>query len=517
MKSINQKITDMKSLKSNISLKNNNATLINETSVYKEYAILKVGSLTLDGYFDLIRISGLRVYAGKLLRELRLKLSLSQKDFSKRFHISKKALAHWEYNRTAIPLVSIVKIAKELGITKKAIYALIRKKEVLIRNKINLSFRYEQFTKFLPYISIRNKDVLIIKQKGKKYVKQISELLHLKVNKSTNGQFVIGSKYLHDFLITFFEIKLIPKITPPLTSLLKNTINFDLRKAIICPLLQTDGSGFLDKRKGLYLISFKNISKELHNLLVDSIYLAYSKFLPSSYLLKDKLNEHRYTECYVTRYCGKVFQSVYTDLIKLCGNFKTSIYHSQDIDDYKKEPKPYLNYLLNANVIERILAIRIWASTEGAIIPMRRKKGGLIIPKLQISCANKELLFQLEKVTNSIGLHFTIRNEKGVGYKSLYNMAISCTLSFLKLGGFIDNVKISKSSRYYEGINKQDLIYATLEYMVRERENSSLRRLTMKWVHRRIRNIAKNKEYKNLNYYINFFSRNDKVQKCLNY
>ena len=203
--------------------------------------------------------------------------------------------------------------------------------------------------------------------------------------------------------------------------------------------------------------------------------------------------------------------------MEICGNFKTSKYHSQNMEDYQKEPKPHLDYLLNAKKDEKIIAFRIWASAEGAIIPMGRKKGGLIVPKLQISCANKKLLFQLEKVAKNIGLHFTIRKENKIGYKCLYNSAISCVLSFLKLGGFIGGIKISKSSKYYEGIGKQDLVFATLEYMTRERKNVYLRKMSIKDVHKRIRKIAENKEFKKLDYYITFFSQNDKVKKCLDY
>ena len=115
-----------------------------------------------------------------------------------------------------------------------------------------------------------------------------------------------------------------------------------------------------------------------------------------------------------------------------------------------------------------------------------------------------------------MGLHFTIRNEKGTGYKCLYNMAVSCALSFLKLGGFIEGVRVSKSSRYYEGIDKQGLIYATLEHMIRERKDSTLRKLSMKEVHKAIRKIAEKTEFRKLDYYIKFFSKNNKVQKCLN-
>ena len=517
IKSVNQKKDDRNFLDIEKLLKNNKSAIINETSVYKEYSILKEDTLTSNGYFDLIQIPNLRVYAGKLLKLIRLKLNLTQKEFSNRFKLSKLALYQWEHNRAAIPLRTLIKIAEDYGMNKEGIYQLIKKKNIFTKKDINLSFKFKDILSILPFISTRGKNDLIIKQTGKDYVNKISKLFNVKIYHSTNKQFVINSVDLHNFFAAFFDKISVPKIDPLLTNFVENIKNVDLRKAIICPLLQTDGCGCFDKRKKLYFISFKNISKELHNIFVDSIYLAYNEFLPSSYLLKDKLKDDKNSECYVTRYAGIEFQTIYGDLINLCGNFKTSIYHSQNSEDYEKEDKPHLGYLLNAKKIEKIIALRIWASTEGAIIPMRRNKGGLIVPKLQISCANKELLFQLEKVATSVGLHFTIRNEKGKGYKCLYNMAISCALSFLRFGGFVEEVKISKSSKYYEGINKQDLVYATLEYMVRERKNSSLRKLSMKDVHRRIRKIVKNKEFKRLDYYIRFFSQNDKVRKCLNY
>ena len=514
MKSINQKINYTKSLDAESLLENNKVTLINETSVYKEYAILKNNTLTSDFYFDLIQIPNLRVYSGEVLKSIRFRLNLTQKEFSKRFKLSKLALYQWEHNRAAMSLSRLIKIAEYLGLNNESIYKLIKDNKILTRKSVNLVFRYEDFIEVLPFISIRSHGVLIVKQNGKEYTEKISKLFNIKIYHSTNNQFVIKNLDLYNFLITFFEIKIISKINLPKTEFIKNFRNIDLRKAIICPLLQTDGCGCLDKKKGLYFASFKNISKELHDIFVDSIYLTYG-FLPSSYLLKDKLKDDKYTECYVTKFGGTDFQSTYKELIKICGSFKTSKYYTQSIEDYNKEVKPHLDYLLNAKSIEKIIALRIWASTEGAIIPMRMGEDGLIVPKLQISCSNRELLFRLQEIAESVGLHFTVRYERGIGYKCLYNMAISCALSFLKLGGFIDGVNISKSSKYYEGISKQNLLYATLEYMAKERKDASLRKLPIEDVHNLIRQIAENKELKSLDYYIKFFSKNDKVQKCL--
>lgn len=516
MKSVNQKIKIGNPLNIGELIENNKTILINETSVYKEYAVLKDKALTSNDYFDLDQIPNLRVFAGRFLKSTRLKSNLTQKEFSDKFKISRLALYHWEHNRTAMPLKILIKIAEHYGINKKEVYQSIEKKNIFIKKNINLSFKYGEIVGVLPFISARGKDDLIIKQNGKNYVGKISKLFNVKVYHSPNKQFVINNADLHNFFVTFFDKASILRIKPPLTNFVKNIKNVDLRKAVICPLLQTDGCGCFDKRRRLYFISFKNISKELHNIFVDSVYFAYNKFLPCSYLLKDRLKEDKYTQCYVTKYNGIEFQPIYEDLLKLCGNFKTSIYYSQNLEDYEKEAKPHLNYLLDAKKIEKIIALRIWASAEGAIIPMRRNKGGLIVPKLQISCSNKELLFQLDKVTKSVGLHFSVRNEKGIGYKCLYNMTISCILSFLRLGGFIEGVKISKNSKYYEGIDKQDLAYSILEFMSKERKNSSLRKLSMEDIHKKIKKISENEEFKSIDYYRKFFSKNEKVRKCLN-
>src|SRR3989344_1796389 len=115
MKSINQKINNKDVLAIGVLLENNKVTLINETSVYKEYSILKNTALTSGFYFDLVQIPNLRVYSGELLKYIRFRLNLTQKEFSIRFQISKLALYQWEHNRAAMPLIELIKIAEFLG------------------------------------------------------------------------------------------------------------------------------------------------------------------------------------------------------------------------------------------------------------------------------------------------------------------------------------------------------------------------------------------------------------------
>jgi len=146
MKSINEKISLSKH-KSEIS-KEQEKILINETSVYKEYTILKENALTSQNYFDLVQIPNLRVYAGEFLKILRLQSNLTQLDFSRKYNISKLALYQWEHDRAAMPLVELVKLAKDYGFDKEKIYQSIKSKYIQLKKDLNLSFRYEDFILF---------------------------------------------------------------------------------------------------------------------------------------------------------------------------------------------------------------------------------------------------------------------------------------------------------------------------------------------------------------------------------
>lgn len=476
------------------------------TSVYTEYYVLNEDALTNRGYFDLVQIKGLRVYAGEIVRDKRHKLSLTQREFSKLMEISLSSLTKIEKEKVAVPLSLLISLVHD----KEIIYRLIEEERIEFLKKLHLPTKLEEISSFIGYLSIRGNGI-IIKRIGKEYAQEISTLLNCKLYFPPNNQLVLKSQLLCSFIRTFFHKVVETKINPPLTDYVKELLkNVDLRKAIIIPLIQTDGYHVFDKRKKQFYIGFKNTSKLLHNILVDAMYFRYN-CLPSSYLLEEKQSK-KYTPAYNTRYVGMDFQKIHKELLNLCGNFKTSKYHSQLQESYNLEAKPHLGYLDNATILEKEIALRIWASAEGCITPMHRNSSGLIVPKLQISCANKELLYQLHKVARDLGIYFNIKKEKNRGYKGLLNFSISCALSFLKIGGFIENVKISKSSMYYEGINKQDILYATFEHMFREREDASLRGLPMRIIHHKIKEIAEQKEYKSVDFYVKYFSQNDKVR-----
>jgi len=200
-------------------------------------------------------------------------------------------------------------------------------------------------------------------------------------------------------------------------------------------------------------------------------------------------------------------KEIIDEVMKLSGNSKTKPANGQDVDEYLKEPQPHLCYLLNAPESEQKIALRIWASTEGCI-SMHRKGKGYIYPVFKIACAHPDLNAQLKQIAEKHGILLYKHSCSTVwsGIDSLTSTTTNTCLNFLKLGGFIERVKISANSPYHEGIDKTALTLGILEFMKRQKTNQELRSLSLEKVHNKINKIIRNREYKTADYYINYFS-----------
>jgi len=67
-------------------------------------------------------------------------------------------------------------------------------------------------------------------------------------------------------------------------------------------------------------------------------------------------------------------------------------------------------------------------------------------------------------------------------------------------------VKIGANSKYHKDIFKDILTLGILEFIRIERVHQKFRKLSIKEVHHEINKIIKNKKYKSISYYIDFFS-----------
>jgi transcriptional regulator with XRE-family HTH domain len=463
---------------------------------------LKEYSLTSKGYLDLAKVPDLLLEeVGSFLKDLRVNAHLRQKDVAEIVGVSKSLVAHWETNRSRMRLLDLVKITEKLNIPRDAIYSLIDQGELLLKSRLPVKLeRIREIIQYLYPQKYKSYWQINVIKCAKETLQRIRETLDLHLFIIRTNQAQIHSKELHNYLTTFFQYTKLPKIHPPLT---KEVVfwyenGVDLKKAIICPLLQTDGTiGHCEKPT----IKLYGNSKILHDYLVDAIYYEY-KELPTSYFIYSTASQH-----YSTEYKQKKVKAIIDEVMKLAGNSKTAPAVGQSVEEYLAEPQPHLNYLIDAPVLEQQIALRIWASTEGSVgIQKYRER---IYPNLKIACAHPILVKQLKKMSKQQKINFTIvySQKYWSGISKLYNSSISACIEFLKLGGFIKGVKISSNSPYHEGIDKDILTLGILEYIKQRRKTKTRpKKLPLNLHHHNVNKIIENKEYKTEHYYVNYFT-----------
>jgi transcriptional regulator with XRE-family HTH domain len=470
--------------------------LIRETSVYKYYVELKENVFSKQGFLDLIKVPYLRISGAKqFLKTLRRKTGLSQQELAKFLNVSRCHVKNWE-NYRDIPLEFLIGIAEIGKISKDEIYSLIDKG--IFKTRLDLPVRFEKIRDIVRHLSPQKagvnwqitlfnySDKILSKIKSTFRVNPICLLYRM----------IINSKELYLYLKTFFKYTKVSKIFPPLTYETKDWYdkNIDLKRAIIIPFLQSDGSIC---QKTNY-IRFHGKNKILHDYFVDAMYFEYNE-LPSSYL-------NRTETCFVTEYIEK--EKIVKEIMDLAGNTKTSpAKRGQKVEEYLQEQQPHLNYLINASKTEQMIALRIWASTEGSIGIQRNNYGRNVYPRLNIACSHPHIVSQLKKIAQRFRMNFVIKSKKDIwsGIEGLYTSALSSCIEFLKLGGFIKGVKISASSPYHEGIDKDILLLGIFEFKKREKKrDKSISRLS-KDVHHEINKIIEKREYKTEDFYIKYF------------
>lgn len=475
--------------------------LIRETSVINYYVELKADALTEEGYFDLVKVPELYVSGvGDFIWKLRREKGLSQPKFAKLFNVTRSRVNHWENDYRRMPLQILVKIADACEISKETIYELIDQGEFKTKNE--LPAKFEPIRDIVQYFSpqkskCRKEWELTVIQCTDEILAKITSLLDVDIQSFSYGK-RIKSKELYTFLTTFFRYTEVPKIQPPLTGEVKLWYEkgVDLKRAVIIPCLQSDGSMNHEPPS----IRFFGNSKILHNYFVDVMYYTYNE-LPSSYLWNDGSKD-----CYVTSYSKNSMKAIIAEVMKLAGNTKTQPAKRQPVNEYLEEPQPHLNYLMKAPVPEQQIALRIWAATEGCI-SMALRTDGYIRPVVAISSAHPDLVRQLKKLAQRFNIYMAKNNTKDSwsGVLGLRTSGLSSAINFLKLGGFIKGVKIC-SGKYHEGIDKDVLFLGILELKKRERESKHLKKRSRAQIHHEINKIIKNKEYDTAGYYINYFS-----------
>ena len=478
-----------------------------ETTVYKYYVELKEDALTEQGFFDLVKVPDLFVTgAAQFIKDLRRLKGLKRIDLIKNLNVSYSQVNHWENDRN-IPLCSLVKVAEICGISRDIVYSFIDQGKFSLRHD-RLPVKFEKIRDIIHYFSLNddsNWQIYFIKCPEERFIfPRIKTILKTKsLSKGISGKHFC-SKDLYNYLTTFFRYSKVSKIHFPLTNEVKLWYDndVDLKRAVIIPCLQSDGSIVKYDNS----LKFGGNSKILHDYFVDALYYEYDE-LPSSYFTRSDFDK-----CNVTKYTRKSTIEIIDEVMELAGNVKTSPAKGQTIEEYLKEPQPNLNYLLNSPEFEQKIALRIWASAEGHISAYRNQWG--VYPSFTISCAHPKLAVQLQQISHRCNINLSIERSRDYwsGIASLRSSRISTCIEFLKFGGFIKGVKISAKSKYHKGISKDILMLGLLEIKKRFQTSQKIRNLSNQKLHEEINEIIKKREYNTADYYIKCFSEDDTMQ-----
>ncbi len=474
-----------------------------EKTIFLHKVSVKRENLTKENYFNLNKISQLRILDNGFLKKIRKEYQKTQLNLSKLIKIPLRTLIGWESYKKALPFSKLIKMCTKLNINKKKMYQLINGCEFTFgkhhgKNRIKLSLKPNEFKIANYLIPIEPNKVYVIKNTPKEIKKEIIKDFSIDsyyLNKT--GLLVIYSYLLHNFLKIYYRYHKELLLKFPLSKEVPNWIKekVDIVKAVIIPLLITDGG---EKVSSVFCSGESNI---VHNIWTDACYYTFDK-LPSSYKVPYKnifITTHRFN------------QDILNSLKLKCPLFKTSP-SKESAEKYLKLKQPTISYLLKCSKLEQQIAIRLWAITEGSISIHNSKKEKLITPNIRIACAHPSLIDELKKVAELNEINFSISKGYNTWSKisCLQTSSISSTINFLKIGGFIRGVKVAKSrSKYFGGFDKQDVLLGILEFMKRQRENKVCRTSNIQKINRWIRDIIKEREFKDENYYIKYFG-----EKC---
>ena len=142
-------------------------------------------------------------------------------------------------------------------------------------------------------------------------------------------------------------------------------------------------------------------------------------------------------------------------LTDLSPTFKTSPTLHQTVEDYLASPQPTLCFLYKCNKQTKIWAIRFGFTADGSIsLPINGKS------QLAIACYNPSLSQEWKKLLESFGLSCKIHANRAswCGIAGVRIQNYPSIKKFYDLGGFIDGVKISRKSKWYCGMAKNELL-----------------------------------------------------------
>ena len=227
-------------------------------------------------------------------------------------------------------------------------------------------------------------------------------------------------------------------INDTVIKIIKENINI---KSLLVTYLLTDGSLLTENEN--YRLCFFTKDETLKNFTYDLL-LKESKYLPS-------LSKDNKKGVYIIRVSDNYLART---LFKLNKNYRKIPFKNQSLEDYLKMPQPSLDFLKKINKKTREWCLRLALSTDGYIsMPLKGT------PTAGLTCYHPTLCNEWREIFALCGIKTYIVNRKaswcGVAGIRLSTNSIH---KFWEIGGFIDGVKISKKSKRYKGMEKNELL-----------------------------------------------------------
>jgi hypothetical protein len=202
----------------------------------------------------------------------------------------------------------------------------------------------------------------------------------------------------------------------------------------VCTL--TDGC--LQKHGNSYRISFSSSDPVLVNF-IQALFFELSEYLPSTY----GPSKGAYNTCITDEKLGE-------RLLQLSPEYKT---YASD-----PEKQPTIVFLKNKNIQTKIWAMRFAFTADGCVFLPKNVK--VSKPGLVLACCNKSLCNEWKNFLETLDIFGRVIDckryrEKVSGVRIYIRQSI---INFQELGGFVEKVKISRKSKYYCGLTKNEIL-----------------------------------------------------------
>ena len=253
----------------------NQEQIIYSTSVFSFINKVNRKNLTKEGYFDLTKIEGLRIFNNGFLENLRKIINKTRIETAKILDIPTRTFIGWESNNKSIPFEKARLLAIKSKLSEREFYNLIKGAKFTYgkhhgKNKSILPLTPEEFTISKYITPIKPDRVYLVKDVPENVKKEA--LKNFSIDKTLyekNGLIIIYSYLLNRFLKTFYlyekRIDLIFPLSGEIKEMFNNKVN--LTKAVIIPLSLSDGGEKPNQR-----LFFSGASKSLHDIWADAFY-----------------------------------------------------------------------------------------------------------------------------------------------------------------------------------------------------------------------------------------------------